>query len=124
MTAATMHHGVLIDGGGSAGIGVAARLRRAGVTDVGLIDPADTHYYQPLWTLVGGGLTPVSASARPQASVMPKGVAWVKDAAESVDPGEQMVTTASATRAPPRTPRPARRSVTRRPSSSRTCSRP
>jgi len=71
--AATIHHRILIVGGGSAGISVAARLRRAGMDDVAVLDPADTHYYQPLWTLVGGGRAPVKESARPQASVMP---AW------------------------------------------------
>ena len=56
-------HEVLIVGGGSAGISVAARLRRAGLEDVGLLDPARTHYYQPLWTLVGGGCAPLAKSA-------------------------------------------------------------
>lgn len=91
---ASVHHQVLIIGGGTAGISVAARLRRAGLTDVGLIDPSATHYYQPLWTLVGGGCAPLAESARPQASVMPKGVAWVKDRAEQVDPEAGTVTTA------------------------------
>ncbi len=61
-----IHHGVVIVGGGSAGISVAARLQRAGLQDVGLIDPAEMHYYQPLWTLSGGGLAPIAESARPQ----------------------------------------------------------
>ena len=48
------HHKVLIVGGGTAGISVAARLRKA-VDDIAIVDPAEKHYYQPLWTLVGGG---------------------------------------------------------------------
>ena len=60
--------------GGTAGISVAARLRRAGETDVAVVDPATTYYYQPLWTLVGGGCATVAESARLQADVMPKGV--------------------------------------------------
>jgi 2-polyprenyl-6-methoxyphenol hydroxylase-like FAD-dependent oxidoreductase len=47
-------HQVLIVGGGTAGITVAARLLRKGYTDVAVIEPEDKHYYQPLWTLVGG----------------------------------------------------------------------
>lgn len=82
----TSSHRVVIVGGGSAGITVAARLRRAGITDVAVIEPSDTHWYQPLWTLVGGGLAEVARSARPQASVMPKGVSWIRARVAGVDP--------------------------------------
>jgi sulfide:quinone oxidoreductase len=95
MSATTAHHRVLVLGGGSAGISVAARLRRSGIDDIGLVDPATTHYYQPLWTLAGGGRAPIEESARPQASVMPKGVAWVKDRAQGIDPDQRQVTTGS-----------------------------
>jgi sulfide:quinone oxidoreductase len=44
----TISQRVAIIGGGNAGISVAARLRHGGMTDVGIIEPADTHYYQPL----------------------------------------------------------------------------
>jgi sulfide:quinone oxidoreductase len=58
------HHKIVIVGGGSAGVSVASRLLHAGETDVAVIDPAEVHYYQPLWTLVGGGLAPAGESAR------------------------------------------------------------
>jgi sulfide:quinone oxidoreductase len=90
-------HQVAIIGGGNAGISVAARLRRAGLTDIGIIEPADTHYYQPLWTLVGGGCAPAEESARTEASVMPQGVGWIKDRAQEIDPDAHTVTTASGT---------------------------
>jgi sulfide:quinone oxidoreductase len=89
----TARHQVLIVGGGTAGITVAARLRRAGVRDVGLLDPATTHYYQPLWTLVGGGRAPVQESARPQQSVIPRDVTWIRESAEYIDPDAQTVST-------------------------------
>jgi sulfide:quinone oxidoreductase len=89
----TAHHQVLIIGGGTAGITVAARLKQAGIHDIGLLDPATTHYYQPLWTLVGGGRAPVEESARPERSVMPKGVTWIRERAEDIDPDEQTVST-------------------------------
>ncbi len=92
--ARTVHHTTLIIGGGNAGISVAARLRRAGITDIAVLDPANTHYYQPLWTLVGGGRAPITSSARPQAGVIPAGVTWIRDRAETVDPDNQTVTTA------------------------------
>ena len=85
-------HKIVIIGGGSAGISVAARLRKAGEADVAVIDPATTHYYQPLWTLVGGGCAPAAESARPQAKVMPSGVSWIQKRAEGVDPERQLVT--------------------------------
>jgi sulfide:quinone oxidoreductase len=89
----TAHHRVVIVGGGNAGISVAARLRRSGVEDVAVIEPSSTHYYQPLWTLVGGGCAPVRESMRSEASVMPTGVRWVRDRAEGVDPENRTVTT-------------------------------
>ncbi|GAB4083161.1 NAD(P)/FAD-dependent oxidoreductase [Modestobacter muralis] len=92
------HHGVVIVGGGSAGISVAARLQHAGLDDVGLIDPTDTHYYQPLWTLAGGGRAPIAESARPQSSVMPKKVSWIKEAAEHIDPDQRSITLGSGRR--------------------------
>ena len=79
-------HRILIIGGGSAGITVAARLRRAGQSDIGLIEPSDKHYYQPLWTLVGGGCAPAPESERSEAALIPKGVSWIHDAAVEVDP--------------------------------------
>lgn len=88
-------HKILIIGGGAAGITVATRLRRAGVTGIAIVEPSDSHYYQPLFTLVGGGRAPSSAAVRPEASVMPKGVAWIREAAVDVNPAEQTVTTGS-----------------------------
>jgi len=87
------HHKVLIVGGGTAGITVGARLRRKHVEDVAIVEPSERHFYQPLWTLVGAGAAPLSATVRPMAKVMPKGVTWIRDAAESFDPDEQTVTT-------------------------------
>lgn len=88
-------HQVVIVGGGTGGITVAARLKRAGLADVAVIEPADTHYYQPLWTLVGGGRAKAAESARPMSSVMPKGVTWIKDSVVAVDPEGHTVTLAS-----------------------------
>ena len=83
---------VLIVGGGSAGITVAARLLREGYTDVAVIEPSDKHYYQPLWTLVGGGQATASSTERPEASVMPKKATWIRKAANGFDPDNNTVT--------------------------------
>ncbi|MGW0160888.1 FAD-dependent oxidoreductase [Mycobacterium sp. NPDC003323] len=88
----TAKHHILIVGGGTAGISVAARLLRRGHTDVAIIEPSDVHYYQPLWTLVGGGQAKASSTVRPEASVMPKGATWIRNAAAHIDPDDNTVT--------------------------------
>jgi sulfide:quinone oxidoreductase len=93
MIGGIMKHRIIIVGGGSAGISVAARLRRAGETDVAVIEPSSDHYYQPLWTLVGGGVVDVASTRRSEASVMPKGVTWIRKAAAAFHPEENAVET-------------------------------
>lgn len=88
---ATGKHQILIVGGGTAGITVAARLRRKGYTDVAVIEPSEQHYYQPLWTLVGGGQAKQSTTVRPEAKVMPKGTTWIRKAASTFDPTNNTV---------------------------------
>lgn len=92
----TGRHRVAVIGGGSAGISVAARLRRAGVSDITLIEPSDTHWYQPLWTLVGGGQAPLRSTRRPEGSVIPDGVRWIRRHALAVDPDTRTVTLSGA----------------------------
>lgn len=91
----SMQHRIVVIGGGNAGLSVAARLRNAGQGDVAIIEPRTEHYYQPLWTLVGGGRAPRRESVRPQAQVMPQGVAWVKDSVSEIEPDERTVKLAS-----------------------------
>ncbi|WP_396924945.1 FAD-dependent oxidoreductase [Mycolicibacterium sp.] len=90
----TAKHQILIVGGGTAGITVAARLLRKGYTDVAVIEPSDQHYYQPLWTLVGGGQAKAATTARPESSVMPSGATWIRKAASAFDPDAHTVTCA------------------------------
>jgi sulfide:quinone oxidoreductase len=87
-------HQILIIGGGTAGMTVAARILRKGYRDVAVIEPSSKHYYQPLWTLVGGGQANASTTERPEASVMPKAATWIKNTAASVDPDNSAVTCA------------------------------
>ncbi|CQD21840.1 pyridine nucleotide-disulfide oxidoreductase [Mycolicibacterium conceptionense] len=90
-------HEVLIVGGGTAGITVAARLLRKHYTDVAIIEPSDKHYYQPLWTLVGGGQATAAETERAEAAVMPRGATWIKNAVTAVDPDANTVTCADGT---------------------------
>jgi len=85
---------IVIVGGGSAGITTAAHLlnTRADL-DVTIIEPSEKHYYQPLWTLIGGGVFPKEESERDQADFIPHGATWMKDAVESFDPENNSVKT-------------------------------
>ncbi|MDE5413427.1 NAD(P)/FAD-dependent oxidoreductase [Alkalihalobacterium chitinilyticum] len=75
---------VAIVGGGTAGITVAAQLARKMTPDeIVIIDPATHHYYQPLWTLVGGGIVSKEQSAREEKDLIPKGVHFIQEAVES-----------------------------------------
>lgn len=90
------HYPVLIIGGGSAGLTVAARLSKAlPKGSIGVLEPSDKHYYQPLWTLVGGGIVPKQVTERSEASVMPRGAEWVRDAAAELVPDASAVKTRS-----------------------------
>lgn len=93
----TEKHHILIVGGGTAGISVAARLLRRGHSGVAVIEPSDVHYYQPLWTLVGGGQAKASTTVRTEASVMPEGATWIRNAAAALDPDSNTVTCADGT---------------------------
>lgn len=87
------HHQILIIGGGNAGLSVAARLlRKRPKLDIGIIEPSEKHYYQPAWTLVGGGTFDVKATERKEGDFIPKGATWIKDAAETFEPEQNKVT--------------------------------
>lgn len=95
-SAAVNHFKVLILGAGSGGVSVAARLRREmQALEIGIIEPAGDHFYQPLWTLVGAGLVKKEKTKKPMATLIPKGVSWVKDSVQSVNASERKVTCAS-----------------------------
>jgi len=85
-------HQVLIVGGGTAGITVAAILkRRAPGTDIAIIEPSHEHYYQPAFTLVGAGVYPLARTRRAEESLIPLGVRWICDAALTFEPEKNTV---------------------------------
>ena len=85
-------HDIVIVGGGAAGVAVAASLlRRNRSLDIAVIDPADTHYYQPGWTMVGGGIFRAEATAKQMAAVLPRGVTWIKAGVAGFDPDNNSV---------------------------------
>lgn len=90
---------VLILGGGTAGLSVAARLAKASPPgSVTVVDPAQHHDYQPLWTLVGGGDATRESARRREADVIPRGVEWVQEAVRELEPDSSSVVLASGTR--------------------------
>ncbi|AVO70344.1 pyridine nucleotide-disulfide oxidoreductase (plasmid) [Staphylococcus aureus] len=83
------YYQIVIVGGGTAGITVASRLLRKNQSlkgKIAIIDPAEYHYYQPLWTLVGAGVSSLKSSRKDMKSVMPEGVQWIKNAVSSFQP--------------------------------------
>ena len=86
------HFDVVIVGGGAAGIAVASSLlKRAAQLSIAIIEPADKHYYQPGWTLVGAGIFSPPVTARTMASVMPAAVTWLKQSVEAFSPDDDRV---------------------------------
>ncbi|MCF1715626.1 NAD(P)/FAD-dependent oxidoreductase [Flavihumibacter sp. RY-1] len=90
------HHQILIIGGGNAGISVAAQLlRKRKSLQIAIMEPSDKHYYQPAWTLVGAGTFDIHDTVRSEASVMPSGVNWIKEAAAKFEPESNKVISAN-----------------------------
>ncbi|MEZ4797954.1 MAG: FAD/NAD(P)-binding oxidoreductase [Flavobacteriaceae bacterium] len=90
------HYQVLIIGGGTAGIMVAAQLQKKNSKlSIAIIEPSETHYYQPAWTLVGAGTYSYNKTAKSMASVMPKNATWIKDFATAFNPENNYVSTKS-----------------------------
>lgn len=89
-----MEYKIVVVGGGTAGITVTAQLLRkvpALEDKIAIIDPSTKHFYQPLWTLVGGGASKKENSVRDMASVIPNGATWIQEAVESFHPEENKV---------------------------------
>ncbi|NOT84475.1 MAG: NAD(P)/FAD-dependent oxidoreductase [Methylococcaceae bacterium] len=87
------HHTVLIVGGGAAGVSVANNMRKQNATiDIAIIEPSETHYYQPGFTIVGGGAYTLKQTMRKEADLIHPSVKWIKDFAETFQPEANSVT--------------------------------
>jgi len=87
---------LVIIGGGTGGIMLSSRLMKVKApVEVTLIEPADTHWYHPAWTLVGAGAYDIKKTAKPMSEMIPDKVKWIKDYATGFRPEENVVTTAN-----------------------------
>ena len=83
---------VVIIGAGAGGIAVAASLKsRKSDLSIAVIDPADVHYYQPGWTMVGGGIFQAEQTAKTMGSLIPRGVKWIQAAVAAFEPKNNAV---------------------------------
>ena len=88
------HYQVLVIGGGNAGISATSQLLRKNKhLNIAIIEPSEDHFYQPAWTLVGGGTFDINRTIRKESSVIPKGAVWIKDAVTTFQPEKNEITT-------------------------------
>ncbi len=86
------HHTLLIIGGGAAGVSVANTMRRQNATmDIAIVEPSEVHYYQPGFTIVGGGAYTLKETIRNEADLIHPTVTWIKDYAETFQPDDNSV---------------------------------
>ena len=89
------HFTVLVLGSGSAGLSVTSKLLEyLSPVDVAIVEPSAHHYYQPFWTLVGGGIGTKEEARKEIIDLIPDGVTWLKVAVSKVHPEAKTVTLA------------------------------
>lgn len=90
---------VVIVGGGAGGLSVAScLLNHVASLDVTVVEPSEFHYYQPAWTLVGGGSYNAADTRRAEADVMPHQVKWVRSRVAAFEPENDSVVLADGSR--------------------------
>ncbi|MBM3097937.1 TIGR01244 family phosphatase [Gluconobacter cerinus] len=81
------HFQVLVIGGGAGGLSASASLlKRNPALALGIVEPSEEHFYQPGWTLVGGGVFKASQTRRREQDLIPKGAVWLKTSVELFRP--------------------------------------
>ena len=92
-------HDVIIVGGGAAGIAAASSLlKRNSQLNIVIVEPSDTHNYQPGWTLVGAGVMKSKDTFRRMSDLMPKSVQWVRESVIEFAPAHNQVVLSDGTR--------------------------
>ncbi len=87
------HHTLLIVGGGAAGVSIANTFRRQDANiDIAIIEPSEKHYYQPGFTIIGGGAYTLAKTTKNEADLIDPSVVWIKDYADTFQPDNNTVT--------------------------------
>jgi len=86
------HYNVIIVGAGAAGTSVANDLsKRDPSLSIAVIEPSTQHYYQPSFTLIGGGVFKFKNAIREQSELLPSSVTWIKEFVTDFLPEENSV---------------------------------
>uniref|UniRef100_A0A0K0ENX4 Sulfide:quinone oxidoreductase, mitochondrial n=1 Tax=Strongyloides stercoralis TaxID=6248 RepID=A0A0K0ENX4_STRER len=88
------HFKLVVLGGGSGGLSISSYFsRKLPKGSIAVIEPNKSHYYQPGFTLVGGGLKELDVLKKDQKSLMPPNVTWIQDRAGDVIPSQNKIET-------------------------------
>ncbi len=83
---------IVIIGGGAGGIATASSLlNRDSSLNITIIEPSSVHYYQPGWTMVGGGVFNKEVTCRQTSSLIPEGVTWIRSLVKEIFPDENKI---------------------------------
>uniref|UniRef100_A0A0K0FFK1 Sulfide:quinone oxidoreductase, mitochondrial n=1 Tax=Strongyloides venezuelensis TaxID=75913 RepID=A0A0K0FFK1_STRVS len=90
------HFKLLILGGGSGGLSVGNYFSsKLPSGSIGIIEPKTTHYYQPGFTLVGGGIRNLEVFKRDECSLISKKINWIQNDAKDVIPSKNTIVTSN-----------------------------
>eukprot|EP01095_Lingulamoeba_sp_RSL-Kostka_P007473 TRINITY_DN2387_c0_g1_i2.p1 TRINITY_DN2387_c0_g1~~TRINITY_DN2387_c0_g1_i2.p1 ORF type:complete len:210 (+),score=61.39 TRINITY_DN2387_c0_g1_i2:34-630(+) len=81
---------IVIVGGGTGGLAIGSAFQSE--HNVTVIEPNEYHYYQPMWTLVGGGIKKAEDSKKNTENVLPDRCNWKKQKAKTFNPSLNYLT--------------------------------
>ena len=94
LSESTVRAKIVIVGGGAAGITMSAYLSdMLRHVDITIIEPSDTHYYQPGYTLIAADVFTPDEVSRTTKELIPNQVKWIKDSVTELNPDNNSLTT-------------------------------
>ncbi|PIO74645.1 pyridine nucleotide-disulfide oxidoreductase [Teladorsagia circumcincta] len=86
------HFRLLVVGGGAAGMGASHKFaRKLPKFSVAVVEPNENHYYQPGFTMVGGGWMTVEQNTRREKDLIHPNSVWLHDRVAKFEPKKNMV---------------------------------